>query len=194
MKIAEQKLFQDAERFFNEAKYSQAIYNYSQILEQDPNNRRAKVLTILTEMVMNHEQGAETLYEYYSIIKDTSKNSEDIIESILDTLDGKIEANKNLEQHVLAQQLALTDGISYSEFKDYVVHYKGFKKGFEDVLFSTKLIITNRKELLELLNNLINYGFHNIALNYLENAMANFPADKSLRFIKRKLHNSGKKQ
>ena len=101
MKIAEQKLFQDAERFFNEAKYSQAIYNYSQILEQDPNNRRAKVLTILTEMVMNHEQGAETLYEYYSIIKDTSKNSEDIIESILDTLDGKIEANKNLEQHVL---------------------------------------------------------------------------------------------
>ncbi len=190
MTVANQILFQDAEKLYYAEQYLKAIFNYSKILEHDPNNRKARLLTILTEMVMNKEKGGEALYDYYLFIRDQVPNPEDIVEDILNTIDNQsLEFNKILENEAIKSQIIYSDGLTYSEFKDLIVPEKGFKRAFEDTIFSTKIIITNKKDLKDLLNNLINYGFDGIAMSYLESAMISFPNDKTLNFIKKKITN-----
>jgi tetratricopeptide (TPR) repeat protein len=189
MKITEQRLFEEAERFFNEAKYSKALLNYSQILEINPFNRKAQILVILTEMVMNKESGGEALYDYYTILLNEEViNPEEIIQGILDSIDNrKLEFDKIFDD-TLKQHLMYADGISYSDFKEFAIKEKGFKRAFEDIIFTTKVIITNKRDLIDFLNNLIKHNFYGAALNYLEGALTTFPNDKSLQFLSNKLN------
>lgn len=193
MTIAEKRLFQEAEQLFNEEKYNQALLNYSQILEKNPYSRKAQMLVILTEMVMNNENGGEALYDYYSILLgENIPNPEDVIQNILDSIDNKqLEFNKLLNEP-MKQQLMYADGISYTDFKEIAVQEKGFKRAFEDIVFTTKVIITSKRDLIDFLNNLIKYGFYSAALNYLEGALTTFPNDKSLQFLANKLQVSTK--
>jgi tetratricopeptide (TPR) repeat protein len=188
MTIAEKRLFNDAEKLFNEEKYSQALLNYSKILESNPYSRKAQMLVILTEMVMNKENGGEALYDYYTILLgEEIPNPEDVIQSILDSLDNKQLGLNKIFDEPLKEQLMYADGISYADFKEIAVKEKGFKRAFEDIVFTTKVIITNKGDLIDFLNNLIKYGFYSAALNYLESALSTFPNDKSLQFLADKL-------
>jgi len=194
MTIAEKRLFEEAEQFFNEEKYEQALLSYAEILKRNPYSRKAQMLVILTEMVMNNESGGEALYDYYSILlEENIPNSEDIIQNILDSIDNKqLEFNKLLNEP-LKEQLMYADGISYTDFKEIAVKEKGFKRAFEDIVFTTKVIITTKRELVDFLNNLIKYGFYSAALNYLEGALTTFPNDKSLQFLAKKLQMNSEK-
>ena len=149
------------------------------------------MLVILTEMVMNKETGAEALYDYYLILESENvPNPEDIIQTIIDSIDNhQLELSKLLNEQ-LQQQLLYADGISYTDFKEIAVKEKGFKRAFEDIVFTTKVIITNKQDLIDFLNHLIKYGFYGPALNYLEGALSTFPDDKSLQFIAKKLNMS----
>ena len=189
MKIIEKKLFQEAEKLFDKENYEKALLSYSQILEKNPLNRRAKILVILTEMVMNKESGGDALYDYYSILlSENVSNPEDVIENILDSIDNQRLDFENISSSPLKQHLMYADGITYSDFKDFSVKEKGFKEAFEDIVFTTKVLITSKNELLDFLNNLIEYEFYSAALNYLEGALKSFPNDTSLQFLANKLN------
>jgi tetratricopeptide (TPR) repeat protein len=194
LRVSEKKLLKSGRAYFDKADYRKALLNYSEVLQKDPTNREAKLLVVLTDMVMNKENGAEALYDYYLILKDeNSVNAEDIIEGLLESIDNqKLEFDKLTDP--LQEHLLYADGISYSEFKDVAVREKGFKKAFEDVMFSTKVIITNRTDLIDFLNNLVKNHFYGIALNYLEGALTTFPNDKSLQFLFDKLNRNVEKQ
>lgn len=189
MKIMEIKLLEEAEKFFNKTNYDKALLNYSQILKINPENKKAKILVILTEMVMNRENGGEALYDYYSILlAENLENPEEVIQNILDSIDNQNLQFDKLTNEPLKKHLMYADGISYSDFQDIAVKEKGFKKAFEDMIFTSKIIITNKKELINFLNNLIEYEFYSEALNYLEGALKSFPNDKSLQFLVEKLN------
>jgi tetratricopeptide (TPR) repeat protein len=183
LRFSEKKLLKDARAYFDKADYKNALLSYSEILQKYPANREAKLLVVLTDMVMNKESGAEALYDYYSILQNEKvPDAENVIEGILESIDSqKLEFDKLSDP--LQEHLLYSDGISYSEFKDVAVREKGFKKAFEDVMFSTKVIITDRKDLVDFLNNLIKHHFYGIAMNYLEGALKTFPNDKSLQFL-----------
>jgi tetratricopeptide (TPR) repeat protein len=194
LRVSEKKLLKSGRAYFDKADYRKALLNYSEVLQKDPTNREAKLLVVLTDMVMNKENGAEALYDYYLILKDeNSVNAEDIIEGLLESIDNqKLEFDKLTDP--LQEHLLYADGISYAEFKDVAVREKGFKKAFEDVMFSTKVIITNRTDLIDFLNNLVKNHFYGIALNYLEGALTTFPNDKSLQFLFDKLNRNVEKR
>ena len=189
MKIIEKILFQEAEKLFDKEHYRKALLSYSQILEKNPLNRRAKILVILTEMVMNNENGGDALYDYYLILlNEKVSDPETIIENILESIDNhKLDFN-NVPSSPLKQHLMYADGITYTDFKDFSVKEKGFKKAFEDIIFTTKVLITSKGELLDFLNNLIDHEFYDAALNYLDGALKSFPNDKSLQFLANKLN------
>ena len=191
MKIIEKKLFQEAEKLFYKKNYGGALLSYSQILEKNPESRKAKILVILTEMVMNKESGGDALYDYYSILlSEDVSNPEDVIQNILDSMDNQTLDFNNISSTPLKEHLMYADGITYSDFKEFSVKEKGFKEAFEDIVFTTKVIITSKKELIDFLNNLIENKFYSAAMNYLEGALKSFPNDKSLQFLANKLNKS----
>jgi tetratricopeptide (TPR) repeat protein len=187
--LSEKRLFKDAQIYFDKANYKKALLSYSEILQINPSNRKAKLLVVLTDMVMNKENGGEALYDYYSILKSESvPDAESVIEGILESIDSqKLELEKVVNP--LQEHLLYADGISYTEFKDIAVKEKGFKRAFEDVMFSTKVIITNKKDLIDFLNNLVKNHFYEVAMSYLEGALSTFPNDKSLQFLVQKINN-----
>ncbi|HIC10883.1 MAG TPA: hypothetical protein EYO61_05965 [Campylobacterales bacterium] len=189
MKVAHRKLLKEVDKLFNEEKYQDALIKCSQILAEDPYNREARILTMIIDMAMNEETGAEALYDYYTILKNGDiPNAEEIIQNIIDVIDSKSLEIQQLFNEPLQQQLLYLDGISYSDFKDIAVKQKGFKRAFEDIIFTTKVIITSRDDFIDFLNNLIKHGFYGVALNYLEGALNNYPDDKTLQFLAKKLN------
>jgi tetratricopeptide (TPR) repeat protein len=194
MKTFAKKLFRKAEINFNKENYKKALYYYSTILKENPNNRKAKILAILTEMVMNKEEGASGLYDYYLILQKEGRaiNPEDVIENIIDILDSQsFELNKIIANSIAESnnKLLYENGISYSEFKEFVVLKKGFKQAFEDTILSTKVIITNQDDLIDFIQNLFKHGLKTVAINYLESALQTFPDDKRLQFILKEIIN-----
>jgi hypothetical protein len=54
-------------------------------------------------------------------------------------------------------------------------------------MFSTRVIITQKEDFIDFLDNLIENGFSEMALTYLESALGAFPTDKMLRKLLKKL-------
>ena len=79
-----------------------------------------------------------------------------------------------------------------NEFEDgYALNYQdflkseeelGFQKSFENIIYSTKLVIDNRDDFLDFLEKLLDNGYKDMTLNYIENVMPHFWAND--RFIK----------
>ena len=69
---------------------------------------------------------------------------------------------------------------------------ESFKEIFENIMFSTRVIITKKEDFIDFLDNLIEHGFAEMALSYLENALSVYPSDKMLRKLLKKL-SKGKK-
>ncbi len=87
----------------------------------------------------------------------------------------------------MRDRIELEDGILYQDFKDIVNSGESFKDTFENIMFSTRVIITKKEDFIDFLDNLIEYGYTDMALTYLENALGSFPADESLRKLLQKL-------
>ena len=62
-----------------------------------------------------------------------------------------------------------------------------FKTTFENIMFSTKVIITKKEDFLDFLDKLIEHNFVDMALNYLENALSIYPDDALLSKLLKKL-------
>jgi hypothetical protein len=54
-------------------------------------------------------------------------------------------------------------------------------------MFSTKVIITEKEDFVDFLDKLIEHGFSEMALTYLENALSVYPSDKLLAKLLKKL-------
>ena len=54
-------------------------------------------------------------------------------------------------------------------------------------MFSTRVIITEKEDFLDFLDKLIEHGFSEMALTYLENALSVYPTDKLLTKLLKKL-------
>jgi propanediol dehydratase large subunit len=55
-----------------------------------------------------------------------------------------------------------------------------FKEAFEDIMFSTKVVITNRDEFIDFIKHLSTEGFQEMALSYLDVASNAFGDDQEI--------------
>ena len=99
--------------------------------------------------------------------------SPDELEEILGALEAKFNDDESLEEQ---------NAISYADFMD-AVRRGGFKSTFEDIMFSTRVMIDNRDDFLEFLQNLIKNDFIEMGLNYIESAAAMFAGDERLNAL-----------
>ena len=191
--ISKHKTLSQAKDSFSKANYKQALDWFAIVLQEYPSSKEAYNGVILSEMALSGESGAEALFDYYEILKDEDKEQADTIMSdILQTMDGTLDKLGEIFADPLRDRLELEDGILYQDFKTLVESGESFKETFENIMFSTRVIITKKEDFIDFLDNLIEHGFAEMALSYLENALGIYPSDILLQKLLKKLAKSKK--
>ena len=186
--ISKYKTLTQAKESFNKAEYKSALEKFAIVLQNYPNSKEAFNGVILSEMAMSGEGGAEALFDYYEILKEDDKEQADIIMSeILQNMDGSIEKLSEVFSDPIRQRLEFEDGVLYSDFKQLLEEGGEFRETFENIMFSTRVIITQKDDFVDFLDRLIEHDFAEMALTYLENALSVYPSDKLLRKLLKKL-------
>jgi tetratricopeptide (TPR) repeat protein len=191
--ISKYKILTQAKESFSKADFKNALNQFASVLQNFPNSKEAYNGVILSEMAMSGEGGAEALFDYYEILKEEDKEQADqIMGDILQNIDGTLEKLSEVFATPLRERLEFEDGILYQDFKDIIDRGEGFKETFENIMFSTRVIITRKEDFVDFLDNLIENGFSEMALSYLENALSAYPSDELLRKLLKKLVKKGK--
>ncbi len=182
------KSLNTANDYYLAGKYSEALREYSLILRDYPNTKEAYNGAILADMAMSGESGADALFDYYTILRsEDAESADNVISEILETMDGTLDQLSGLFTESIKQRLTYEDGILYNEFKELIANDGDFQRIFENIMFSTRVIITEKEDFVDFLDNLIDHGYKEMALSYLESALGVYPNDKQLRNLLRRL-------
>ena len=174
---------------FYKKDFEDALLYFALALKEKPSSKEARVCAILSELAIEKEDEAIALYEYYLISKDTgTKNPEEMIEEIVDSVELTLQSLEALffEDDIEAK-INEENGIAYEDFKTFITHKESFKEAFEDIMFSTKVIIHKKDDFIDFLEKLIDNGFRDVSMNYFENAIQLFPHDKKLQQLVKKV-------
>ncbi len=179
---------------FNKADYAQALRNYALVLKDHPNSKEAYNGAILAEMAMSGELSAVALFDYYEVLRSENADEADLIMSeILSSMDGTLDEIAQLISNPSKHRVELENGISYTEFKMLVEEEGDFKRIFENIMFSTRVIITEKEDFLDFLEELVAHGFSEMAISYVESALSVYKNDPKLtrvfEMIRFKAHN-----
>ena len=186
--ISKHKTLSQAKDSFSQADYESALKKFAYVLENFPNSKEAYNGVILSEMAMSGEGGAEALFDYYEILKEEDKEAADtIMGDILKNMDGTLDKLGEVFADPIRQRVEQEDGILYQDFKKILDSGESFQDTFENIMFSTKVIITEKEDFVDFLENLIEHGYTEMALSYLENALGVYPSDVSLQKLLKKL-------
>jgi len=191
--ISKYKILNQAKDSFSRAEYKLALEKFAEVLQNYPNSKEAYNGVILAEMAMSGETGAEALFDYYEILREEDKEQADIIMSeILAGMDGTLDKLGEAFSDPIRDRLEFEDGILYSDFKKLLDEGADFKETFENIMFSTRVIITQKDDFIDFLERLIEHDFAEMALTYLENALSVYPSDKLLHKLLKKLAKKAK--
>jgi len=167
-KISQDLLLQRAEGEFLKGDYKNALRSYGLILKDYPLLDEAKIGVYLSDLGAESEEEAQALFDYYQMIKTEKENAVDILDGLIDSLDSSKHNIQELLLNPIQEQVEYGDGIRYSDFLALVESRGSFKKAFEDIMFSTKVVITDKDEFIDFVTQLANEGFDEMALGYLD--------------------------
>jgi len=179
-KVSQDLLLQRAENEFLQGDYAKALRSYGLILKDYPTLDEAKIGVYLSDLGIESEEEAQALFDYYQLIKSEQENAVDIIDGLIENLDSSKHKLQELLIEPIEEQIEYSDGIRYSDFQELVKRRGSFKKTFEDIMFSTKVVITNKDEFIDFVTQLANEGFDEMALGYLDASSSLFGNDQDI--------------
>jgi hypothetical protein len=179
-KVSQNLLLQRAEGEFLNGEYQNALRSYGLILKDYPALDEAKIGVYLSDLGIESEEEAQALFDYYQVIKTEKDNAVDIIDGLIDSLDTSKQYIHELLLDPVQEQVEYGDGIRYSDFLLLIISRGSFKKAFEDIMFSTKVIITEKDEFIDFVTQLASEGFDEMALNYLDATTSLFGDDQDV--------------
>jgi len=179
-KINQDLLLERAENEFLKGDYTNALRSYGLILKDYPTLEEARIGVYLSDLGIESEEEAQALFDYYQVIKSEKENAVDIIDGLIETLDSSKHKLEELLLKPMEEQIEYGDGIRYSDFKALVEDRGSFKKTFEDIMFSTKVVITNKDEFIDFVKQLSSGGFDEMALGYLDASSSLFGDDQDI--------------
>jgi tetratricopeptide (TPR) repeat protein len=174
------QLLKKAETEFLSKNYQKALIEYSLVLQRDANNQDAKVGVYLCDVGLENSEEAQALFEYYYAIKSESSDPLGVIEALIDSLSATQAKLQELLSDPLQEQLEYSDGIRYEDFMRLVQDRGSFKQAFEDIMFSTKVVITDKEEFIDFVKSLASEGFDDMALSYLDATSGLFGNDQEV--------------
>lgn len=173
-------LLQRAEHEFLKGDYANALRSYGLILKDYPTLDEARVGVVLSDLGSDSEEEAQALFDYYQMIKSEKENAVDIIDGLIENLDSTKHKLQELLVSPWEEEVEYSDGIRYSDFLALVESRGSFKKTFEDIMFSTKVVITDKEEFIDFVTKLADEGFDEMALGYLDASVNLFGNDQDI--------------
>jgi len=177
--VNSERLLKLAESQFLNKEYKNALQSYGEILKDNPKMDEAKMGVYLSDLGLDSDDEAQALFDYYHTIKDSSEDAVQIINDIIESLDEtKYSINQLISRQMDMQ--AEADGITYDDFLTLVKEKGNFKEVFENIMFSTKVVITSKEDLIDFIIKLSENGFRDMALSYLDDMSNIFPQDQEI--------------
>ncbi len=180
VKMSKNSLLKRAEEQFVNGEYHQSLQSYGLILKDHPELGEAKVGVYLSDLGLDSEDDAQALFDYYQVIKIEQDDAAEIIDNLIHTLDNSKNSLQELLIDPLKEQADYEDGIRYKDFMLLVDSRGSFKRAFEDIMFSTKVVIANKNEFIDFIKHLSSEGFKDVALKYLDAATGTFGDDQEI--------------
>jgi len=177
-----------AAKFFQNRDFSNALKLYSIVYRDQPDNIDAKAGILLSSLPVEMQDDVLQLYDFYNIAKTfDAENSYEALESLVESLESGVTRASDGSIINFDEMVETEEGITYSDFKKLLEESDDFKEVFQNVFFSTKVIITQKKDFFEFINTLIEHEYIEMALSYIDNASSVFPADEQIRELLKKI-------
>ena len=135
----------------------------------------------LCQTALADREEALMLFDFYNLSPITQTAE---LFKILNSINEKI-ANEAASEPGAEDEIAV---IAYADFMR-AVSQKGFKDAFESIIFSSKIAISDKSEMIEFLENLIENGYYEMGLNYVENSAAAYAGDERFEALMQKIKN-----
>jgi tetratricopeptide (TPR) repeat protein len=191
-KVSVNLLLSQAEQQFSLGKYENALTTYGLLLKENPTNSAAKIGAYLCDIGMENEEEAQALFDYYQIIKRESTDAEEVMTNLISTLDmTKGELSELLNP--LEERIEYEDGIRYTDFLSFVDERTDFARAFEDVMFSTRVILKGKEEYIAFISELIEREQYKFAEEFLDSMSSAFGKDQDIYALYHKLKENREK-
>jgi len=186
--ISKKDLLQEAHGFFISEQYDKALFLYSRISSLNPQNKEYQMYALFCDLSTEDTKKAQELFERFSILKD--ENFDEAVKYVEDEIaifDGDNELLLQMIEDVTTQTNESINAIDYHDFLQLEINRGSFKRAYEDIMYSTKVSITKKDDLVDFINKLIEHGFDSTAYSYLDGFNEVFSYDKDLTDLYEKL-------
>ncbi|MDY0052837.1 MAG: hypothetical protein RBR65_09885 [Aliarcobacter sp.] len=186
--INESRLLNEANSFFTQKKFEKALFLYSQLSSNFPDNKEYPIYALFCDIASEDEQKAISLYDYFVVVKD--ENLEEAIkyvEDVIDAYDGDIDKMMDVLKELSTSTVESLDAIRYEDFKNLIKSRGSFRIAFEDIMFSTKVAIENKDDFYDFVTKLIDNDFNTTAYTYLDGFNEYFTYDQEIEKLYKKL-------
>ena len=174
-------LIQHANEFFISKQYDKALFLYSQASSFEPTNVEYQLYAVFCDIASEDDEKGQSLFEYFSIQKELDFNH--AIKYIKDTI-GAYDGNNDLMMQIIKdisiQTVESLDAIDYCDFLELVDSRGSFRIAYEDIMFSTKVAIKSKEDLISFIDQLIDHDFITTAYSYLDGFSNLFKYDQDL--------------
>ena len=179
--INENRVLNEANSLFTQRKFDKALFLYSLLISNFPNNEEYPKYALLCDISIEDENKAIALFDYFFLLKkDDPKEAISYIKNVINAYDGDIEKMMDLLKELNLTTVNQLDAINYEDFQLLIKQRGSFKVAFEDIMFSTKVAIEKKEDFYDFVTKLIDNGFNNMAYNYLEGFQDYFFQDKEI--------------
>ena len=186
--INESRLLNEANSLFVQKKFDKALFLYSQLSSNFPENKEYKIYALFCDVATEDIQKAMSLYDYFTVVKDENLDEAvKYVEDVIHAYDGDVDKMMEILKDLSTSTVEALDAIRYEDFKKLINTRGSFRIAFEDIMFSTEVAIENREDFFDFVNKLIDNGFENTAYTYLEGFNDYFSYDKEIEKLYKKL-------
>lgn len=180
MSIRRKSLLERAEKALIQGLYADALQSYGLLLKDYPSLEEAKIGVYVSDLGLENPEEAQAIFDYYQVIKDEKEDAVETILNLIQALDSSKGTLDALLKKSLATEVEYSDGIRYHDFLEIIESRGSFKEAFEDIMFSTKVVITDKEEFIDFVTHLAQEGFSEMALGYLDSASGLFGEDQEV--------------
>ena len=186
--INENRLLNEANSFFTQRKFDKALFLYSQLSSNFPDNKEYPIYALFCDIASEDEQKALSLYDYFSVVKDENLEvAIRYVEDVINAYDGDIDKMMEILKELSSSTVESLDAIRYEDFKKLIKSRGSFRVAFEDIMFSTKVAIENKDDFFDFVTKLIDNDFNSTAYTYLDGFNEYFSYEQEIEKLYKKL-------
>jgi len=186
--INENRLLNEANKFFIEKNFEKALFIYSQLSSNFPENREYPIYALFCDIATEDEQKAQSLFDYFTVTKEKDLDEAiAYVEDMVNAYDGDVDKMMDILKELTTSTIESLDAIKYEDFKKLIISRGSFKVAFEDIMFSTKVAIETKEEFFDFVDKLIENNFNNTAYSYLDGFNEYFSYDSKIEELYKKL-------